>query len=314
MAACGDVPREVCERYLSSLLRGARSDRLAMRRVARQNCAISQCIEERGLVSCLQCREGPAGCVFHEQLDRICPAAVDPGEAQAWRLKAHPTEAPEIAETGRSKPQAPERSIARLRWYLAALQQFRRAGIDVVSSADIASKVGVSSSLVRRDLCYFGQFGTPSLGYHVDELAKAVLGLFRADDERRVAWVGAERLIGDPSALQQFVEHDWQIIAAFDPDPDRVGIQIGNLQVMHTSAIEQVTRNLRVNTAVLAVREPSAQATAEQLVSAGVDAILNLTPVPLALPARVAVQQADLATQLMLLSYYARLARTAEDK
>lgn len=313
LAACGDVPREVCEQYLSGLLQGARSDRLALRRVARQNCAIFQCIEERGLVSCLQCREGVAECVFHEQLDRICPAEVSPGEAQSWRLKAHPAE-PAEAPAPSAKPQVPERSIARLRWYLAALQQFRAAGIDVVSSADIAAKVGVSSSLVRRDLCYFGQFGTPSLGYHVDELTKAVLALFRVSDERRVAWVGAERLLCDPGALRQFAEHDWQIIAAFDPDPDRVGAQIGNLQVMHTSAIEQVTRNLRVNTAVLAVAEPAAQATAEQLVAAGVDAILNLTPVPLALPPRVAVQQADLATQLMLLSYYARLAGAAEER
>jgi NADH/NAD ratio-sensing transcriptional regulator Rex len=69
-----------------------------------------------------------------------------------------------------------------------------------------------------------------------------------------------------------------------------------------------------VNTAALAVDESIAQEVAEQLMAVGVDAILNLTPVPLALPARVAVQQADLATQLMLLSYYARLARAREEK
>jgi len=286
-----------------------------MRRVGRQNCAIFQCIEERGLVSCLQCVEGPAGCVFHEQLDRICPAGAPPVLRQAWRLRAPPAEAAGGKPgDGRPKTTIPERSIARLRWYLAALEQFRRAGIGVVSSADIASKVGVSSSLVRRDLCYFGQFGTPSLGYHVDELSERVLSLFRADDGRRVAWVGAERLMGDPTALSEFAAQDWQIIAVFDPDPDRVGTQIGNLQVMHISSLGQVARNLRVNTAALAVDESIAQEVAEQLMAVGVDAILNLTPVPLALPARVAVQQADLATQLMLLSYYARLARAREEK
>ena len=86
MAACGDLPREICEQYLSSLLHGARSDKLAMRRVARQNCAIFQCMEERGLASCGKCAEGMAGCVFHGQLDRICPAGVSSalGRALPW--------------------------------------------------------------------------------------------------------------------------------------------------------------------------------------------------------------------------------------
>jgi redox-sensing transcriptional repressor len=315
MAACGDLPRELCEQYLSSLLHGVRSDKLAMRRVARQNCAICQCMEERGLASCRQCAEGKAGCVFHEQFDRICPAGVSSETAQAWRLNglavdAQPDAPPAAART---RTQAPERSIPRLRWYLASLEQFQEAGIDVISSADIAAKVGVSASLVRRDLCYFGQFGTPSLGYRVDDLRQRLLALFRGDGQRRVAWIGAERLMADSRVLSDFARHDWQIIAAFDPDEARSGTPIGNLQVMHLSSAGQVVRNLKVNTVVLAVDESIAQDIAETLVDAGVDAVLNLTSVPLALPPHVAVQQADITTQLMLLSYYATMARGAEE-
>ena len=316
MAACGDLPREVCEQYLSSLLHGARSDKAAMRRVARQNCAIFQCMDERGLVSCGQCAEGMARCVFHEQLDRICPAGVSSATARVWRLKALTVNAePDTAPAAtRTRTQAPERSITRLRWYLAALEQFQEAGIDVISSADIAAKVGVSSSLVRRDLCYFGQFGTPSLGYRVDELHRRLLSLCRGDSQRRVAWIGAERLMADTRVLSDFARHDWQVIAVFDPDEARSGTPIGNLQVMHLSSVGQVVRNLKVNTAVLSVDESVAQDVAEKLVDAGVDAVLNLTSVPLVLPPNVAVQQADITTQLMLLSYYARLAREAEEK
>jgi len=313
-AACGLLPRDYCERYLSGLLRGGRSDRIAIRRVARQNCAVVQCMEERGLASCSQCAEAP--CAFHEQLDRICPAGASPAQGHSWRLEAlspSPT-AEEKPRRGRGRAQVPDRCIARLRWYLAALEHFREAGLEVVSSADIGAKVGVSSSLVRRDLCYFGQFGTPSLGYHADELAESLRSLFQGDDRRRVVWVGADRLLAESGLVSQFARHDWQIIAAFDPDPDRAGTPVGNLQVMHLSSLGHVVRNMEVNTAVLAVPEPEAQAAAEQLVSCGVDAILNLTAAPLALPSHVAVQQADLATQLMLLSYYARQGRQAEER
>jgi len=315
MAACGGLPRDLCEQYLAGLLRGARSDKLAMRRVARRNCAIFQCMEERGLVSCTQCGDGMASCVFHQQLDRICPAGVSPTAAQSWRLTAlgagQGTEAkPTLTRT---RAQAPERCIMRLRWYLTAVEQFREAGIDVISSADIAAKVGVSSSLVRRDLCYFGQFGTPSLGYRAEELHHSILSLFRGSSHRRVAWVGAEKLTAEPTVLADFAEHDWQVIAVFDPDEERAGTRVGDLQIMHVSSLGHVVRNLRVSTAVLAVEESAAQHVAEELVDAGVDAILNLTSAPLALPPGVAVQQADLMTQLMLLSYYARPARETED-
>jgi len=83
---------------------------------------------------------------------------------------------------------------------------------------------------------------------------------------------------------------------------------------MHLSSAGHVVRNLKVNTAVLAVDESIAQDVAEKLVDAGVDAVLNLTSAPLALPSNVAVQQADITTQLMLLSYHARLARETEEK
>jgi NADH/NAD ratio-sensing transcriptional regulator Rex len=56
------------------------------------------------------------------------------------------------------------------------------------------------------------------------------------------------------------------------------------------------------------------QAAADQLVEAGVQAILNLAPAPISAPEGVVVQQADLTTQLMLLSYQASLNGAARDE
>ena len=199
----------------------------------------------------------------------------------------------------------PDRSVSRLRWYLAALEAYREAGIQVVSSADIGAKVGVSPSLVRRDLCYFGQFGTPSRGYEVADLLEGILTVFEVVRERWVAWVGAERLRADPRVLEQFARHNWQVAAVFDPDPAEQGSEAAGMRVLDLSELEKISGGLEIDAAVVAVREEHAQPVAERLVAAGIEAILNLTPVPLALPERVAVQQADLATQLLLLSYRA---------
>ena len=313
LAPCGLTKRQTCEAELARFLEGCRVDKVALRRVGRQNCAIFECVDERGLAGCGQCREHP--CVFHEKAERICPGQsgrTEDGEGRAWRLTApgFGALAKPIAEattTAVTRVQVPERTISRARWYLAALQRFLQAGVKVTSSAEIGAKVGVSSALVRRDLCYFGQFGTPSLGYQVEELLQSLLSLFEDRRPRRVAWVGAERLRMGAGSGEQLTRHNWQVAGVFDADPRLVGTTVGELEVMALSRLGEVAGGLGINTAVLAVPESEAQAAVDRLVDAGVEAILNLTPVPITVPGHVAVQQADLATQLMLLSYQSGL-------
>ena len=307
-AACGRFRRDFCDQGLAGLLEGCRSDRTAMRRVGRQNCAILQCLEERGLITCEQCTTTP--CVFQENLDQVCPAGSATEEGRTWRLVSLSPSRDTVAAasaTARPRTKVPDRSVSRLRWYLAALEHFRQAGIRVVSSADLGTKVGVSPSLVRRDLCYFGQFGTPSRGYDVGELHKNILAVFEVVKERWLAWVGAERLRADPQVMEQFASHNWQIAAVFDPDPQTHGGEIGALRVLDLASLKKIMTNLDIDAAVLAVRDEEAQQVAAKLVEAGIEAILNLSSVPLTVPDRVAVQQADLATQLLLLSYRASL-------
>ncbi len=165
--------------------------------------------------------------------------------------------------------------------------------------------MGVSPSLVRRDLCYFGQFGTPSRGYNVAELLKGILTVFEVVRERWVAWVGAERLRSDARVLRAVRARTTGRWPRSSIPTRPAGAEIAGMRVLDLSELGKISRGLEMDAAVVAVREEQAQAVAEQLVAAGVEAILNLTSVPLAVPERVAVQQADITTQLLLLSYRA---------
>lgn len=310
-AACGRFTQQFCERGLSGLLQGCHSDRAAMRRVGRRNCAVLQCLTERGLASCEQCMDAP--CVFQDNLGEVCPAGSATEQGRSWRLVALSPNGEAVAtRLPRRRVDAPDRSVSRLRWYLAALERFRQAGVGVVSSADIGQKVGVSAPLVRRDLGYFGQFGTRSRGYDVEELYQSILAVFEVVKERWLIWLGAARLRADAGAVGQFARHNWRIAAVFDPDPEAARGMIGNLRVFDLASLPKVVANLKVDAAALAVREEQAQAVAEQVVQAGIRAILNLTAAPLTVPEGVAVQQADLATQLLLLSY--RVGLTSEQR
>lgn len=302
MAPCGLVARAQCETGLAALLDGCRADKVALRRVGRQHCAIYQCVEERGIAYCKECDR--YGCKLHKNLERICPLGLDssPVEPVGWNLPAlGPGPLPRGA-AARPAAEVPARTISRVRWYIAALERFREAGVKVVSSAEIGAKVGVNPAVVRLDLTYFGQFGRPSVGYDVEHMLTSLLGAFAVAQPRRVIWVGAMRLRGESNLLGLLAERNWRVVAVFDTDPEQVGTAVEKMVVRDLAEFESAAA-LGADTAVLAVGEAEAQEAADRLIQAGIAAILNLAATPISVPEGVAVQQADLTTQLMLLSY-----------
>jgi len=197
-----------------------------------------------------------------------------------------------------------EKTITRMRWYLYALEEYAKQGMMVVASREIADKVGVKSGLVRKDLCHFGGFGRPSVGYNIAYLQKKIKEILRINQVKNVAWAGAQRLADDPSLIEKFADSNCEIEAVFDKDSTRLGMRIGNLQVLGIGQVEAVVQNLGIKAAVIATLSDDAQEAADRLTAGGVKAILNLTPVVLVVPPGVAVRNVDLASELMMLSYY----------
>jgi redox-sensing transcriptional repressor len=57
---------------------------------------------------------------------------------------------------------SPESAAIRLSLYLRHLRKIKKER--VISSQELAQFVGTSGARVRKDLCYFGQFGTTGKG------------------------------------------------------------------------------------------------------------------------------------------------------
>jgi redox-sensing transcriptional repressor len=64
----------------------------------------------------------------------------------------------------------PEATIMRLTVYSRYIEHLQQKDVATVSSGAIAEGAGVSPAQVRKDLAYFGEFGTRGVGYSVDEL------------------------------------------------------------------------------------------------------------------------------------------------
>jgi redox-sensing transcriptional repressor len=200
--------------------------------------------------------------------------------------------------------QISERTISRMRWYLYALEDCTRRGISTVASHEIAEKVGVKSGLVRKDLCHFGGFGRPSVGYNVTYLQKKIREILRLNEEKKVAWVGSRRLMDDLSVIERFADRNCVVTAIFDNDPAMAGTKVRDIEVLGMDHVDKVVRDMRIETAVVATSEEDAQQAVDKLISGGAKAILNLSPTVVSVPPGVAVRNIDLAGELIMLAYY----------
>jgi len=198
----------------------------------------------------------------------------------------------------------PDPTVARLPQYLRTFAAFGQKKTSVISSKELAAASGINPSQVRKDLAYFGQFGQRGIVYDVkilDSKMREILGLHKA---WRIALVGAGNL---GMALLQyggFAKAGFKVEAAFDMDPSKVGWELEGVRIWPTPAIRQVVREKKIEIGIIAVPASQAQRVAEELVDAGVRAILNFAPCLLTIPKSVLVRSVDLASELEHLTYF----------
>lgn len=202
------------------------------------------------------------------------------------------------------KPKIPEAAIKRLPVYLRVLEETVAANIQIISSAELAEKTGFSPEQIRKDLAYFGAFGTRGVGYDAALLSRRIsriLGLHRGV---KMALVGAGHL-GYALARYSIQRHkDVLITAIFDADPEKIGTEIMGIRVQPVSELKETVRTQGIKIGIITVPASAAQSTAELLAEGGVEAILNFAPAKLRLDSSVYVQNIDLSIELQSLAYY----------
>ena len=111
----------------------------------------------------------------------------------------------------------PQKSIYRISLYARCLERLDENGHEMVSSSALAAAAGVKPSQLRRDLAYFGTFGTRGRGYPVEALRQAIHdGLGRAKLQP-VIMVGAGNLGSALLRYDGFRKEGYEILAAFHP-------------------------------------------------------------------------------------------------
>lgn len=203
-----------------------------------------------------------------------------------------------------STTKIPDIVIGRMPIYLRALAHIDSIGRQVTSSQEIGEHLGISPAQIRKDLSHFGEFGKQGTGYKVDYLCKQLQRILGVEQEWDVALIGAGAIGQAIVRYDGFSGRGFRIAVVFDNDPAKIGRNINQLKVNPTAQMSSTIREMSIRIAMLAVPAEHAQAVAENLATAGVEAILNYAPVNLIVPKRVYVQHIDPVIGLQHMTYY----------
>ena len=209
---------------------------------------------------------------------------------------------PDLKKT--SQPVIPRKTIYRLSIYLRCLARLRENGLGTVSSEALAKAAGVKSTQLRKDLAYFGTFGTRGLGYDVAELSTQIADELGTSRLQPVILVGVGNLGLALLSYRGFEKEGFEIVAAFDAEPRRKRDKDIKQPIHGMDHLQEFVRTQGVKMAVLTVPAAAAQEVANSLVDAGIAGILNFSPIVLSVPEEVMVNNVNLAIELENLSYF----------
>lgn len=204
------------------------------------------------------------------------------------------------------KVDIPKKAIYRLSIYHRCLQKLGDNGVQTVSSTTLARAAGVKPAQLRKDLAYFGQFGTRGLGYPVDILSSTIRETLGREHLQPVILVGAGNLGSALLRYHGFEKEGFEVIAAFDANPEATRARGVAVPVHPVSDLENFISKNAVKLAILCVPVEFAQSVVNRLVAAGIQGVLNFSPIVLEVAPEVTVNNVDLALELEHLSYFIR--------
>ena len=202
------------------------------------------------------------------------------------------------------RTEIPRKAIYRLSVYSRCLHRLENNGIHTVSSEVLAKAAGVKPTQLRKDLTYFGQFGTRGLGYEVKQLIEMISELLGTKSLQPVVVVGIGNLGRALLSYRGFEREGFEVVGAFDVNPSQYLSNDSPIDVQAMDVLPKIINEHVIKMAVLCVPPAAAQEVANQLIEYGVVAILNFAPIVLSVPDEITVNNVNLAMELENLSYF----------
>ncbi|ULB35259.1 MULTISPECIES: redox-sensing transcriptional repressor Rex [Proteiniphilum] len=198
-------------------------------------------------------------------------------------------------------PKIPEPALRRLPWYLSYVKLLKSQGETIVSSTQIAKKIGVSASQIAKDLSYVDISGKTRVGYDVDVLINVLETFLGFNNTHKAVVFGVGSLgaaLLSDSGLEQY---GLKIIAGFDVKESIVNKKIHNIQVFYSGEFFERNKEIGAEIGILTVPPGAAQEVSEYMIRGGIKGIWNFTPFRIRVPEEVVLQNTSLYAHLAVM-------------
>ena len=201
------------------------------------------------------------------------------------------------------KKRISESTIHRLSLYLRALSVLEKEGHETVSSKELAKREKLTPAQVRKDLSFFGSFGTRGLGYPVATLREQIASILGINRAWKVALFGVGNIGSALVSYKEFSRQGFQIIKLFDNDQRKIGSNHKGIIISDARNMHEELAEAQIDIAVVAVPATVAQYIVDDICKAGIKAILNFAPINLRVPDDVYLRNENMSMELEYLSF-----------
>ena len=208
------------------------------------------------------------------------------------------------------KPKIPRPTAKRLSRYFRELKQLVDAGRSTISSKQLGVALGLTGAQVRKDLTYFGQLGSPGVGYDVERLYLRLRQVLGRDRVWNAALVGAGNIGRALLAYDHFTVGEFHIAAVFDSDERAIGVDHGGRVVQPMNRLSSFVAEHEIRIGIVAVPASAAQEVVDAMIEAGITGILNFTPRHLDVQDGVSISSVDFTLALEQLAFQVSLGLT----
>jgi redox-sensing transcriptional repressor len=178
-----------------------------------------------------------------------------------------------------------------------------KEGYETVSSKELAKREKLTPAQVRKDLSFFGSFGTRGLGYPVKQLMQQIAEILGINRVWNIALIGVGNVGSALVGYKEFAKQGFIIKLIFDNDQRKIGSNHKGIIVSDSANMKQLMIENDISIAIITVPASVAQNVCEEVVEAGVKAILNFAPVNLRVPEDVFLRNENMAIELENLSF-----------
>jgi redox-sensing transcriptional repressor len=185
----------------------------------------------------------------------------------------------------------------RLIKYKRILIQLKSLGLEKVFSSNLGDAIGITPSLVRKDLSRMNlSLGNRKGGYNINDMIESLNSILGTSELQDVVVIGCGNLGKALIKHEAFYKEGINITAGFDINPRDAevnGIPIYPMEVL----INYVTQH-KIRVAVLCVPAGAASHTRDLLSECGIQGILNFTPVELKNSEDLRIQNVNICLEI----------------